>query len=149
LETSAQPTEPPESVEAAEEPLPSTPDVERITVETDPPGAEIFAGGILVGNAPVSLPRPTEAMEIEARLRGHEPATAQLSADSPDAVSLTLTTAAAARARASMHRRHPTMMAVAAAEEPEEETPEPVMEPTPMMRRNDGLGLLTPSSWND
>ena len=55
----------------------------KVRVETDPPGAEISAGGMVVGVAPVDVALPVPEggrLALRATLPGHEDAVAEVAA---------------------------------------------------------------------
>ena len=76
-------------------PLPVAPPVApapvMISIASDPPGAEVLVDGVMVGNTPTQLPRPTAGMQTLAlRLRGHNEHTMQISPQTGDRLSVTL-----------------------------------------------------------
>jgi eukaryotic-like serine/threonine-protein kinase len=89
----------PEALEAVEE-MAAQPQAEesgardtaRVTIESDPPGAEVFVDEDLVGNAPVQLPRPPkgERMELKLRLADHETQTLRISHLTAEEVTVSL-----------------------------------------------------------
>ncbi len=120
-----------------------------IHIVTTPPRAAIFTDDFIVGNAPLDFQCAPgkEECEIEVRLSGYVTRRVEIDADTPSTLPVTLTSEAEARAA---RRRARMTVAVAMEATPEPPPPEPAMEPTPMMRsRSEGLGLLTPSSWDD
>ncbi|MBK7153608.1 MAG: hypothetical protein IPH72_17820 [Sandaracinaceae bacterium] len=61
------------------------------TLETSPPGAEVWADGVLMGTTPIVAPLPAgAALEVEPRLEGHTPQRHLFAAiEAPQRVTLT------------------------------------------------------------
>ncbi len=107
------PTPPPAPTQPAAQP--------RITIQSDPPGAEVLLGGVMVGNTPVGVPRPEAGTEtVTLRLRDHEETSIQISPESAEALSVTLERE---RQAARTPRRAPSMP-----------TPVPVVTQAPVVR---------------
>ncbi len=111
---------PPALAAAPAPPTPAAPEPARITIRSDPPGAEVLLDGVMVGNTPVTLPRPESGTQsLTLRLRGHEDSSIQISRESAESLSVTLERE---RQAARAPRRSPTP------------TPVPVVAPTPVVR---------------
>ncbi len=64
---------------------------QRITIRSDPLGAEVLLDGVMVGNTPVSVPRPSGgAQTITLRMRDHEEASFQINPHSGELLNITL-----------------------------------------------------------
>jgi hypothetical protein len=64
---------------------------EHITqIVSTPPGAEVVAGGAVIGNTPVSVVRSTMDTDYLVRLAGHEPQLVRVMAASPTTIAITL-----------------------------------------------------------
>ena len=72
-------------------PTPNTPDVATIEISSDPAGAEVLLDGVMLGNTPIRVERPSDGTrEVTLRLRGHETTPVQISPQSGDSLSITL-----------------------------------------------------------
>jgi eukaryotic-like serine/threonine-protein kinase len=67
-------------------------DTARVTIESDPPGAEVLLGQDFIGNAPVKVPRPEEGERVELKLRlaDHKTQTLRISHLTAEAVKVSL-----------------------------------------------------------
>ncbi|MFC1464356.1 MAG: protein kinase [Candidatus Brachytrichaceae bacterium NZ_4S206] len=62
-----------------------------VQLRTEPPGAEVYAGGALIGNTPLALPRPAEGIsEIRVVMPGYREHTLSLGPQTSDELSITL-----------------------------------------------------------
>ncbi|MFK7998945.1 MAG: serine/threonine protein kinase [Polyangiales bacterium] len=80
-----EPTPPPRATVVDPPPLPEppelTPEILTVQVESQPPGAEVWADAVLQGTTPLALEiGPDEQISVELRLEGFETAQAELSA---------------------------------------------------------------------
>ncbi len=81
---------PPAAATPTPPPAPSAEPV-RITIQSDPPGAEVLIDGVMVGNTPAAVPRPTSGTQaVTLRMRDHEETTIQISPQSSTSLSVTL-----------------------------------------------------------
>lgn len=74
-------------------PLPEEPAEEppALSITSEPPGAEVHLDGVMVGNTPISLPRPSSGTQsVALRLRGHEETEIQISSESSESLRVTL-----------------------------------------------------------
>lgn len=71
-------------------PGPATPAPRRVTVRTDPPGAELWAGSRRLGTTPLEVTVPPGGLRVEARHPEHAARAAVLSAEGPGTVTLAL-----------------------------------------------------------
>jgi len=103
-----------------------TPDVARVHIDSRPPGASIYEGEVLLGNAPVDLPLPDEASPrlLTVRERGHEDAQVRLVAGGPATITVDLTPSRRA------HPRRPAAASPVSAMLPDMQ-PSPHMRPAP------------------
>ena len=103
-----------------------TPDVARVHIDSRPPGASIYEGEVLLGNAPVDLPLPDEASPrlLTVRERGHEDAQVRLVAGGPATITVDLTPSRSA------HPRRPAAASAVSAMLPDMQ-PSPHMRPAP------------------
>jgi hypothetical protein len=88
-EAAATPTPPP-----AEEP---PAEAAKVSIQSDPEGAEIYEGSALLGNTPYALPKPTgsDSLELELRKSGYEPKKFTISAISGEELKVSLAKKAA------------------------------------------------------
>jgi serine/threonine-protein kinase len=71
-------------------PVPVAP-IQTIAITSEPSGAEVLLEGVMVGNTPVSVPRPASGTQsVTLRLRGHEEKIVQISPQSGETLTLTL-----------------------------------------------------------
>ncbi len=87
------PTSPAETSPAAvaEPPQQVVPELPRVSITSDPPGAEVLLDGVMVGNTPAALPRPESGSQtITLRLRGHEDMQVQISPQTGETLNVTL-----------------------------------------------------------
>ncbi|MEC7526209.1 MAG: serine/threonine-protein kinase [Myxococcota bacterium] len=91
-ETPTPETAPPETEpETPPEATPTAPEVATIEISSDPVGAEVLLDGVMLGNTPLRVERPTDGTrEVTLRLRGHQTTPVQISPQSGDALSITL-----------------------------------------------------------
>jgi tRNA A-37 threonylcarbamoyl transferase component Bud32 len=83
----AVPAAPEETMPAA----PAPPELRRVHLDTSPSGAEVLVDDVMVGNAPLDLPLPTEgAQTVTLRLPGHVERQVRLNSDSQDELTITL-----------------------------------------------------------
>jgi serine/threonine-protein kinase len=87
------PTEPPEPPEppAPTEPVaPESP--ATIEIQSTPAGAQVRIGGAIIGNTPVTIPRPAEgeSLDVRVRLRGHETTSLEVTSESDEVVAVEL-----------------------------------------------------------
>lgn len=82
------------SVTAAAPPLEPSAEaaaIQTIEISTEPPGAEVVLDGVMVGNAPVAVPKPASGIqEVVLRLREYEETTIQISARTGASLHVTL-----------------------------------------------------------
>lgn len=85
------------------------PEVVLVRIESDPPGATVLASGAIVGNTPLSVPRPagTSTQRLEVRQRGFLDAVIEVGATSPEVIVARLEHEA--RRRRPAPRPEPTM----------------------------------------
>ncbi len=74
--------------ESASAPAPAAPTTQ---VFSDPPGAEVFLDGVLVGNTPVTLERPASPRPLRVVLAGHETAARLLGPEAAPTLGIALT----------------------------------------------------------
>jgi len=132
---------PRDPVDEAETPPPAETRAREIRIETDPSGATIHHDGVLIGNTPVSFPRPRSTIVVELSLSGYRPITLSVGPESEAAHSLPLT---ALRERG---RRRPSARADPAPAPMTSQPGPPAMEPTSGRDEPDNLGLLAPPGW--
>jgi hypothetical protein len=60
------------------------------TIESDPPGAQVFRNGVLLGTTPLAVSLPSEPQELSLRLRGYRSRSLVLSSDSAEMLSVRL-----------------------------------------------------------
>jgi eukaryotic-like serine/threonine-protein kinase len=67
-------------------------DTARVTIQSEPSGAEVLLGEDFIGNAPVEVPRPKkgERVEVQVRLSDHESQTLRISHLTAESVKVTL-----------------------------------------------------------
>ncbi|HEY8427593.1 MAG TPA: protein kinase [Sandaracinaceae bacterium] len=121
------PTPPPD-------PAPVAPPEPRVTIQSDPPGAEVLLDGVMVGNTPAALPRPAAPQSVTLRMRGYEESTVQVGPDSAETLSVTLERA---RAVARAPRRPPPEVVPVS-------TQAPVVRPPPTSRRMSTSEVVDP-----
>jgi serine/threonine-protein kinase len=70
-----------------------TPAASAVRIETDPPGAEVLVGGLVLGMTPLDVPRPTTepVSAVTLRLRGYREESLGITAVSPSPMQRTLT----------------------------------------------------------
>jgi hypothetical protein len=69
----------------------AVPEVPRVSITSEPPGAEVLLDGVMVGNTPAALPRPESGSQtITLRLRGHEEMQVQISPQTGEVLNVTL-----------------------------------------------------------
>ncbi len=123
------PTTVPTDVQPPPTPTPAPAPVPHVSIVSEPAGAEVLLDGVMVGNTPVDVPRPTTGTQtVTLRLRGHRESTVQISPQTGDSVSLTLDPAAPPP---SSGRRRPMPQPVVAPIAP----PPPVRPPPPTRPR--------------
>lgn len=88
---------------------------EMVSLESEPPGAEVLVAGAVVGNTPTRLPRPLEGQprEVEIRLPGHRQKVVRLSAESPRVLKVRLEEAPRRPSRPTTGNRPPEPTAAA------------------------------------
>jgi serine/threonine-protein kinase len=65
--------------------------VQSIAVASDPPGAEVFQDGALLGATPLSVPRPTTGtVDMELKLEGYRSSLMRLTSSSPERIMASL-----------------------------------------------------------
>jgi serine/threonine-protein kinase len=72
VDPAPEPTPPPKPPDPpTAPPTPAAPT--RVTISSDPPGADLYRGGALLGNTPFALPKPKDAetVALELRLSGY------------------------------------------------------------------------------
>ena len=110
-----------------------------IRIDSEPSGAMVEQDGVLIGNTPLEMPRPTgsESVGVELSLDGREPTRVRLSAHSPAEIRVQLHGAAPAPTRRTRHSRHRptgTSSTSSTATPPMTEAPPPP--PPPRMRQS-------------
>ncbi len=100
-------TDTPDPIATVPPPLPTLPDAHvpdapetevapnvrgPVQIRTDPPGAQVLVAGAIIGNSPVSVPRPAtgETRDVEIRMRGRETATVQITDATTDVLDVSL-----------------------------------------------------------
>jgi len=102
------------------EATPAAPQIQTVEISSDPPGAEVVLGGVMVGNTPVAVPKPAEGtQEILLRLRNHEATSIPISSRTGDSLSVTLERERQVAEARPRPRPRP------------QPTPEPVVQPQP------------------
>ena len=109
----------------------------QVTIKSEPAGAEVYRAGALLGNTPLTLPRPTgsEKVELELRAGGYDTKKITISSMTDDELTLKLSQQ---RAQAS-HRPAPPRAA-----EPEKEKPRPRPERPERQKRGVETEVLDP-----
>jgi serine/threonine-protein kinase len=109
----------------------------QVTIKSEPAGAEVYRGGALLGNTPLTLPRPTgsDKAELELRAGGYDTKKITISSMTDDELTLKLSQQ---RAQSS-HRPAPTR-----AVEPEKEKPRPRPERPERQKRGVETEVLDP-----
>lgn len=70
---------------------PPAPEPQPVRITSIPEGAEVLLDGAMIGNTPVTVPRPTEGSQtFTLRLRGHRDAQLRLDSESNEALQVTL-----------------------------------------------------------
>jgi len=103
----------------------------RIELTTAPAGAEVWLDGSLVGNTPVSVPRPAdgETFELTIRAPNRREETVRLTPGSPDSLSIPLERERPRPGAPSATGMEGDTMAPAMVEAPQEPPPPPSMRP--------------------
>lgn len=108
-------------------PVPAPPPVEqpRVSITSEPAGAEVLLEGVMVGNTPVTVPRPAAGTQsLTLRLRGHEDTQVQISPETGEALNVALEPAPQPIARPPRRPRPPASDSAPAVHV--EEAPPPV-----------------------
>lgn len=117
---------------------PSAPEVATIEISSDPAGAEVLLDGVMLGNTPIRVERPSEGTrEVTLRLRGHETTPVQISPQSGDSLSITLEPERAAPSRRSRSGGRSRSSETTA-------TPPPAEQPTRPARRSTTSEVVDP-----
>jgi serine/threonine-protein kinase len=101
------PTAPPPA--PAPVPPPTAVKMVQVTIHSDPVGAELYRGGALLGNTPVSLPRPdgSEAVELELRAKGYAPKPFSITSQTGETLNVALAKVATPRVHKAAPRPAP------------------------------------------
>jgi len=96
-----------------------------VSLESEPPGAEVIVAGAVVGNTPTRLPRPIDGQgrEVEVRLPGYERKTVRLTSRSPELVTVRLEEVRRARPTGRADRREPAKATTSTTKTPEKPPP--------------------------
>jgi serine/threonine-protein kinase len=116
-------------------PTPAPAQPVQVAIQSEPPGAEVLLDGVMVGNTPVTVPRPaTGTQAVTLRLRDHEETTIQISPQSGSSLSVTLARARQAARTTAPRRPLPTPIVTPIAPTP---PPVPISRPAaPPPRRS-------------
>jgi len=118
----AEPDTGPAVAAAAQVVTESEPEVARVQIQSDPPGASVLIDGAMVGNTPLELRRPTgdAFLDVLVRSRGRVPQTVRVMSASPDVIDVELEEEEEERPdRPTMRRTTMTMMQSEMSHEPQ------------------------------